>query len=857
MRHHGSYPRVLLALVLLSLAAGAACAQAPNLRMQRVLARFVEQTGHPMMGVGSWISGKGFDAATSDFDMRLVWPGGGTRAQQLADWRAARTQMIGLIKQEFGDEATSILQRTNLYAPNQLMRGVENPADALERFMALKTAPNLAHTGPITPENFRIRPGAPILDTKQFTEGLYGSGSQTYVQAYERGAGRLFYANNGRCVTGLSELAHMGEGAPIYTSLGTANTAGQWADHGLNELRARQPSKVVKYLERLERDLAKCRSLNGMELNDPLRGRLKSMRDLLKKSPEKLAEVSDDVALLLRQSQAQAALLKNYANAGPLRRAYLRVLLDGVALKSKLGVLLGKVMAKTPDWVTAENTVRFLVLAIATKPAAESLGRGDGLFETMSNVCGAMKPLTLVGPALLAEVMAEVVIQARAGGADMAAGFQGAWNLMEGIYSAWGRADVDPDPRMKLTLADLVANYQYEAKLRERVMTHATRASTRDLGAANATHDQGVANAIFAQCWPTIRDAWRWERDTLASEYLQLASEVVHTPLLIHYQPHAPAPGERIVCDAVSADQQLGQRLERMKQLIRILYGKGSGLGLNYYWTPEGQSAGDLDRQRAFTFPTAGTYPVKVRMEVLPFTTHTETEPRVVRPRQVEALVDVVVGGEPKVAQPPATPPASAARPAAHVLREASGQFGFSTGVDFHPSPLNEGRGEAFTMKLTQRRQLVLRPVGSTPPPLRKVAVDPQAGLSEWRADLNPIYAVPAGVPYHFGLNLSASFADKVFRFEPVEGHACHVTFAAPRFQIIVSRWDPARNKTTQTHDTGAFQMDHTFVANECFIIAAYAIYDFTVTVSSPGKAAWDSKQTSRQDLGTIELQVF
>ncbi|MBU1749737.1 MAG: hypothetical protein KKA73_18795 [Chloroflexi bacterium] len=136
MRHYASYPRFLVALAVLSWGCASAFAQAPNLRMQRVLARFVEQTGYPMMGVGSWISGKGFDAATSDFDMRMVWPGGGTRAQQLADWRAARTEMISLIKREFGDEAGSILQRTNLYAPNQLMRGVENSADALERFGA-------------------------------------------------------------------------------------------------------------------------------------------------------------------------------------------------------------------------------------------------------------------------------------------------------------------------------------------------------------------------------------------------------------------------------------------------------------------------------------------------------------------------------------------------------------------------------------------------------------------------------------------------------------------------------------------------------------------------------------------------
>ena len=99
-------------------------AQSPlNVRMQKVLGKFVEATGYPVMGVGSWISGTNFSPTTSDFDMRLVWPGGGTEAQQLAHWQKARGQMINLIREEFGDQAGNILNRTNLYAPNQLMKG--------------------------------------------------------------------------------------------------------------------------------------------------------------------------------------------------------------------------------------------------------------------------------------------------------------------------------------------------------------------------------------------------------------------------------------------------------------------------------------------------------------------------------------------------------------------------------------------------------------------------------------------------------------------------------------------------------------------------------------------------------------
>lgn len=271
----------------------------------------------------------------------------------------------------------------------------------------------------------------------------------------------------------------------------------------------------------------------------------------------------------------------------------------------------------------------------------------------MASTCRALNPFSMIGPELLAEVMAEVIIEARANGLDMAAGFQGAWDLMGGIYSAWGRAGVDPDPRRKLTLADLVANFQYERQVEALVMAQALRAATRGLGTANEQHDAGVAQAIFDKCWPTIRNAWLWERDGLASEYLKLGSEVVHTPLIIYYTPTTPKPGEKIVCEAVSADQKLGGRLERMRQIIRLLYGPGSGIAVNYYWEPAGESVGDRDWQRSFVFAAPGKYPVKVRLEVAPFTKHTQTEPRVMLRREVPALVDIVVSGKKVETVPP------------------------------------------------------------------------------------------------------------------------------------------------------------------------------------------------------------
>jgi hypothetical protein len=619
-------------------------AQAMNLRMQRVLARFVERTGQPVLGVGSWISNANFNPVTSDFDMRLLVEDGLQPAEQARRWREARNTMTTLIQEEFGAQSRNVLGRTNLYAPNQLMAGVEDVSDALERYQRWNAVPALSYNGP-------VNAGTPA----SYAEGVYGAGSQTYVQAYERKAGRLFYNNNGRAVTGLSELAHLGETMDKYTPAGTANTAGQWAEHALVEVQAGQGARVAKYLDRLERDLIKSRSLSGLPLDEGFRSQLQGMRDLLKKSPGRISEVAGDVTRLLSRGRAEAAILGGFENAGPMRRAYLRVMLDGVAAGNKLGVLLDRVMAKMPSWVDADNAMNLITFAIGARAAAQSLGQGDDVFEGLNNVAGSvggpaalLGPLALAGPALLTQVMTEIILEAKANGYEMAAGSQEAWDLMAGVYSAWGRAGVDPDARRKLTLADLVARYQYEPQVEALVLSQAIRASTRGLGSANEQADDGVAQAIFAKCWPAIRDAWRWERDMLASEYLKLASGAVHVPLVIYFKPAQPRTGEAVNLEAVSADGKLGDRFERMKQIMGILYGPGSGIAVNYYWTPAGTEGAGRDYQRRFTFAEPGPQEVKVRMEVSPFTRHTAPEPRVMLKRVVEALVDVDVQGASK-----------------------------------------------------------------------------------------------------------------------------------------------------------------------------------------------------------------
>jgi hypothetical protein len=648
-RRHLAWRTVSLVLGCAALLAQPVPAADLAIRMQQVVSRFVVQTGQSVLGIGSWISGRSFNPATSDFDMRLVITQRGPELQHLQQWRQAKARLVQLIEQEFGTEAPSILRRANLYAPNQLMTGIENAADAVERFRQLNTVPRLSHAT-------RVIPGETPVS---LMEGLYGEGARVNLQTYERAAGRVFYYNNGKCVTGLSELVHLGEESGTYTAAGTANTAGQWAEHCLAEIKAGRGDKVAKYLERLERDLFKCRSMSQLPADPALREEIWRMRTALRENPARLFDYSERIARVVARGQTEAAILRSYANAGTLRRAYLRVMLDGVAAQNAVGTQMDRIRQFASGWADIKSAFDALTFVLGTRATAQALGRGDAL-ESLSTSASYLKWIDAFGPLVLTEITTEVLREAERSGYAMAAGSQGSWNLMSGIYTAWGRAGVDPDPRRKLTLADLVARFQYERNLEAFVMAQAIRASTRDLGSATAAADKGVAQSIFDQCWPAIRDAWRWERDTLASEYLTLAEPIAMTPLLIHYKPAEVQAGAQVAFEASSAEGKLGERLARMREIMRILYGPGSGVASNFYWTPSGEGAAETDWLRTMSFAEPVTHPVTVRLDVAPFTSHSEPDKRLLERREASAVVEVVVEGarKPAIAKPEVRKPA-------------------------------------------------------------------------------------------------------------------------------------------------------------------------------------------------------
>lgn len=623
-----------LLFLALSTATAALAQGSAHLRMQKVVKDFVATTGYEVIGLGSWIAGKTYNAATSDHDLRLLMPPGSTPAQQQAAWREAREKLTALVRKEFGDQADNVLSRTNLYAPSGLMSAVEDLEDARAVYAKAGQVPNLGYRGPVTAST-----------PAKYAEGLYGDGAQAFTQMYEQNAGRLFYKSGNTVVMGGTDLTHFSEGAAKYTSGGTANTARQWIEHAAEEMAAGRGDKVAKYLERIERDLTKSRQLAGLPVDEAFRSELRAMKDSLKAGGH-LGGMTDDIARLLSRGKMEAALLKNMDEAGPISRGVMRVMLDGVALKSKAGQLLEQAYAKVSGVMSADTFMNGLMVYMAASATAEAAGEGGARKALMVGLPQFAQVASLpVG--LLMELTSSILSEAEAAGYTMAANSQNAWDLMAGIYSAWGRCDTDPDPRHTMTLQDLLRVFKYEHKLQAYVYGRAVRASTRNIGEATGESDQEVAEEIFSQCWPVIRDAWRWERDRLASEYLAKASEIVHSGMLVAATPNPaklPEGGKVVVkARAVFRGVRFNDNVSRMQEIMKELYGKGSGVYVGFTWTPS-HAVQDRDWEHVYTFTKAGTYPVAVKLEVSPFTRHTQAEPRIMLKRTLSSFVDVEVG---------------------------------------------------------------------------------------------------------------------------------------------------------------------------------------------------------------------
>jgi hypothetical protein len=592
-------------ILLLSAAAPVSSADlSTNLRMQNVVKQFAVESNQQVVGMGSWISGKNYtdvlSAGASDHDLRLVVPRGANEAVARRQWQEARGRLATLIEKEFGKDAGKVMNTVNLYPPTQLMRGVEDLADAQTRYAGLGQVPNLGY-----------REAVSAATPAKYAEGLYGAGSKVWTDAYEESAGRLFYSRDGKAFMGMTDLTHLSEGVERYSVSGMSNTSGQWIDHVAEELTHGRGDKVAKYIERIDRDLAKAKSLARVDMDVTWRNELRELAKTLKENPGRLGSLQRDIDSAMSRARMESSILGCYERTGASGRKILNEALADIQKQGRLSRLWAKVGDSVPSGTIAMG----ILLYIQTRETVKAAGEED--FQKAYNEAFIAAVGTVNLPAgLVAELAKWTLDSAAATGVRLAASTQEAWDLMAGIYTAVGRTDVDAG--RAYTLDDLVRHIHAEDRLRAVVWAKSWMAASRDLGRDNSRVDQKVAEAIFNRCYPVIFTAWQSRREALAIEYLQLAQDVASSPVLLTYQP---VPAElsggkplQVTVTAHRLDKDLDRHVERMKQILDILLGKGTFASFYYEWA--GGKEGRSPYERIYEYTKPGRYPAKLTLKV-------------------------------------------------------------------------------------------------------------------------------------------------------------------------------------------------------------------------------------------------
>jgi hypothetical protein len=417
--------------------------------MQEVLQELTAKTGQSFVGSGSWIDGKNFVVGHSDFDLRFLPTGNVAKSAQLSlrEWESAQMELTAAIKRKFGPRAASILEQTNLYPADHITLGVNNNEAAKELFRRVGRMPNL-------------QDGGRYNEAARF-DGIWGEGAIADRKKREAIQGNLFARSSvsGKGKIYSSKVAHRLEvhmRNARFTPEGSASVTSQWADLGFLALDAGDSHDLAKYLGRLDDTLQRCRRLSGFDLDQGfvdfvgdvqrLQARLQSDPSVVQ-DPQVLAAAKR----LLVRGKAESALLANYSQAGPIQRAYLRVMMDSVAARDQLGQAIEAIGAHTPDWVNFTNAVKFMAIASATPDVAAAVGRGDSeeaarlvtnLLST-SSIKGFSLPSLLASVpglslAVLAKMIVEIRVQAIEGADLLAVGREDAWELISGVSTAWG-----------------------------------------------------------------------------------------------------------------------------------------------------------------------------------------------------------------------------------------------------------------------------------------------------------------------------------------------------------------------------------------------------------------------------------
>jgi hypothetical protein len=630
-----------------------------HLRVQEAVKQAVSSSGNEVVIVGSWF--KGGDrykdplsvlAGASDHDMRVRVPPGMSQEAALARWQQVREEVTRAVRAEFGKDADRILATINVYPPRQLMEGVEDSFDATRRFRQLGAVPGLGFKGSLD---------GPI--EKKFVEGLYGQGSVAWTQSYENVSGRLLYPAPAktpgvaaRVFTSTAESVNLLD-APqeLLSAGGLGNTARQWGEHGLDALGEGDARLVAKYLERAERDLGKSARLAMVELPKDALKEIQALKQAVR-SGKDLGALRTRLVNAFDRVRVMGQVMSRARTVPGPEQAALRIM-----LKSQDTGRLGELVRQAAQKVPLDKVLDGIALYLGACEISRAAGAGD----PGAVLLGAAQFLAPIGPALAATLAQEVLTSARQFGYDLVANSQDAFDLLEGFFSAEGRADVDSHI---YTLDQLVEQFREgdEERLRAFIRARSAQAADRD-----GTPEPGVAESIYQRCMPVLVRAWQARRAQLANEAIAARDAYLETGIRLTYSPVPAAwddkagSGQATIKVSLSDGKQ-DSALARLRATLQKLYGTGGYfVDVKDTWAPQGRTLNLRGDEVRMTFRAPGAHSVQLTRVLEVGGPRMPRQGPLVGKTTRHAYLDVEVGSSPPVASAPVQVPKPAGKLAA------------------------------------------------------------------------------------------------------------------------------------------------------------------------------------------------
>ena len=648
---------VLLSVGLLSAAVSTSNYSADMI--EGVIEDLISTSGTPDMeiiGQGSYIKKSGFRdpllGGSSDFDMRLRLKNANVSPEEAARrWVDVQNRIRQTVQNKFGNmtfivngkpvnAAQAILQKINVYPPQQMMKGVASKAEAFALFKKYGVVPNLGYgAGSVTDD---------ILE--EAAEGIWGSGA--VIQEMEKGArGKRWFTDGTtnkdgtkKVLTGSPGEIHAEEGIGGITAQERANVAKQVAEKTSNALGS-DPDLVKKNLTRLQRYLKQAKILAGVKpsAND-------AMIDSLVKELEKLEGEALEKAIASKAGAIERALLDAWTDShlleqiatkpGALNRALYGGMLESSGKWASVRGLLNdaefKAFAKRQAFMAA-------IVLVWEAPELYRKASKEGLtsaatYATATLIAASM-PLAAHLISMAAMWIAEQMVDYVAGyGYDAIIQTQDCRDLLAGLYTVYGReAQVLKEnlPRPSTEVQDLRAYYcqnakfsdaQMSANLSTLVQAHAENACTR-YEDYKASTDANAAVALFNKCFPMLQRLLMLEKQSAAYEARSLIQQLKGLEVGPYYDKSEAvlAKGKATVRVTAPFTTDPGTLETDLTAILRCLDrgDKNPGVYYSYKWYAGPAQAGDKPLEttngkrnaRSYNFDKAGTQKVCVALE--------------------------------------------------------------------------------------------------------------------------------------------------------------------------------------------------------------------------------------------------